>query len=331
MANIGLDIGSSYIKVAKVSGDKVEMASVIPNKLGKANLESEQDVLLMTTELKEFFGTLDLSPSKIRIVIPEGIVYTRVIQMPSLSQAELSNAIKYEAEQYVPVSLAEVELSYEVVSRQGKGTDDEKMQVLLVASPNKYLNQLVNVMSKLSIEPEYIEPEAIATARIVIMQKAQPVNTMLLTLGAVTSSISIFSGQDIIFAHRIDTGSAAFTRAIATSLSLPVPQAEEYKRSYGVKSDVLEGKLKEAVAPLTNNLISEIKKAFSFVVSSNLNTKPTRLVVSGGGSLLPGLIQLLSQNTGLEVTSASLSDMKKSKDITFPDQVIIAAVGAAYR
>lgn len=332
MTSYGLDFGSTYFKVAEVNGDKIEHTLVIPNPIGKIIFETEQETNLIVESLKNAFSERKISPDKLKVSVSEGVCYSRVITIPTLSQAELSNAIKYEAEQYIPVSLNEVELSYEVISKGDQKTGDQKMTVLLVAASTKVLTNIVNVLSKLGIEPEVIEPESISTARATVMQKEQTDNTMLLTIGALTSSITIFQGQNLVFTHRIDTGSAAVTRAIATTLSLPIPQAEEYKRSYGIKADILEGKLYQAVLPLTNNLVSEVKKAFNFIVTSNLNTRPTRLVLAGGGSLLPGLVQFLSQNTGLEVTTANLNYLKKNtKETPLPDQITIASVGAALR
>jgi type IV pilus assembly protein PilM len=332
MSTYGLDFGSTYLKLAEVDGDKLVHTLVTPNPIGKIIFETEQETNQIVESLKKTFSERKVNPNKVRVTISEGVCYSRVISMPVLSQAELSNAIKYEAEQYIPVSLSEVELSYEVITKGNQKGGDDKMSVLLVAASTKVLSNVVNVLSKLGIEPEIMEPESISTARAAILQKEQTDNTMLLTLGAVTSSITIFQGQNIVFTHRIDTGSAAVTRAIATTLSLPIPQAEEYKRSYGIKADILEGKLYQAVLPLANNLVSEVKKAFSFIVTTNLNTKPTRLMLSGGGSLLPGLVQFLSQNTGLEVTTANLNYLKKNtKETPLPDQVTIASVGAALR
>jgi Tfp pilus assembly PilM family ATPase len=118
------------------------------------------------------------------------------------------------------------------------------------------------------------------------------------------------------------------TRSIASSLSLPILQAEEYKRSYGVRADVLEGKLFQAVGPITTNLTNEIKKAYSFITQNNLTSKPTRVVLTGGGALIPGLLELISKSTGLEATLGS-PDLVTNGQVF--NSLYLASVGASHR
>ncbi len=298
-ASVSLDFGAAFVKVLKGNKDRIENFGLISNPIGKATPDSEAEAISLATALKGLFTEKKLEVAKARIVLSESSVYSRIISMPVLSSAELANAIKWEAEQYIPVPLEEVQLSWEIVNRPDRKTGNEKMTVLLIAAPNQTIQGLMSVLSKLVIEPEVIESEMVATTRT--LNLSDKVVTILLTLGASAASISIFDGQAMIFTHRIDSGSTAITRAISSSLSLPLNQAEEYKRSYGIQSNVLEGKLFQVISPMATLWVQEIKKAQSFATERGLLNRSAKIILTGGGSLMPGLVQFLSAQTGIEV------------------------------
>lgn len=328
MPNVGLDIGAAFIKLAQTEGRKLITTGITNNPLGKISPDTEGEIDQLAATIKKLWLDKKINEKKVALALSESVAYTRVINMPVLSTAELSNAIKYEAEQYIPVALSEVELSYEVIAKPDKKTGDEKMRVLLVAASTRTLTGIVTALAKAGLETKNIETEMIATARVLVIEKNPPDITLLITIGAIATSLSIFNQSTLMFTHRLDTGSAAMTRAVASTLSLPILQAEEYKRSYGVRADVLEGKLSAAVSPITDNLVAEIKKAHTFINQNNLAGHPVRVVLSGGGALVPGLLELISKATGLETTMGQ-PDMIASNQAF--DSLYIAAAGASKR
>ena len=328
MAAVGLDIGGAFIKVAQTDGNKLVMSGIANNPLGKLSPDTENEINQLAAAVKKMWLDKNISIKKVRVCISESAAYSRVISMPVLSVAELSNAIKYEAEQYIPISLEDVELSYEVIFKPTKKTGEEKMTVLLVAASKRTLNGIVEVLTKAALEPESIETELIASARVLVLEKNPTDVTMLVSIGAVSTGIAIFNQTNLLFTHRLYSGSAAMTRVIASSLSLPMLQAEEYKRSYGVRPDVLEGKLNQAVMPITTNLTNEIKKAYAFITTSNLTDRPTRVVLAGGGALVPGLVELISRSTGIETT---IGEANIAKDNQVSNSLYVAAIGTSKR
>lgn len=330
-AQISLDFGAAFVKLMKGSKEHIEVFGIVSNPIGKPIPETENESISLATAIKGLFIEKNVTPKKARVVLSDASVYSRIIALPLLSSAELSNAIHWEAEQYIPVPLEEVQLSWEVVSKPERRTGDEKMSVLLVAAPNKSIQGVMSVLGKLIIEPETIEPEMVATTRTVALGDSKLTVTMVITLGASCTSISIFDGADVIFTHRIDIGSTAITRAISSSLSLPVNQAEEYKRTYGIQSNVLEGKLYQVINPIMMTLISEIKKAQSYVVQKGLVNRTLKIVLSGGGCLMPGLVPFLSAQTGIEVSIASVFGTNTKINIPGINSIYTASYGALLR
>ncbi len=301
-ATWGIDLGGSLIKIAKVVGKKVEYVSVVSNPLGKVQIDSETEMNSLATEIKKAMTEAKSDAKMIKVVIPDNLTYFRVISLPILSDAELASAIRYEAEQYVPTKLDDVELSWDIIDRPKERTEGAKMQVLLTAAVKQSVAKVVELMARVGVEIETIEPEVVAASRALIYGKNYMDGTMLCLLGASGMSIAVFSGEKLTFIYRYGSGGSALTRAISATLQLTMSQAEEYKRAYGVMSNVLEGKLLQAMSPVLEGMVVEMKKAQSFFGQNNPGVKLSRMIVGGGLALMPGWIQWLTEKLGLEVS-----------------------------
>lgn len=296
-AQLGIDIGTANIKLVAVGGGKVSGAQVISNPLGKVKMETENEIVKMAEEIKKgLFSEVKLANQKAAIVIPESVVNSRVISMPVLTEAELSNAIKWEAEQYIPKPLEEVELSWQVVDRpeDPKG----KMKVYLVAVDKALVGSLINMFSRLGLEPVSIQPELVAASQVL----EDGGDVMLTTMGASSVSAGVFSNGKMLFVYEFGSGGTALTRAIASGLQLNNAQAEEYKRSYGVRKDVLEGRLYQAMKPVVDGVVTEMKKVINYYNQSFAKeSQLSRVVLSGGMALTPGIVELLSSELSAQV------------------------------
>ena len=124
---------------------------------------------------------------------------------------------------------------------------------------------------------------------------------MLCLMGASGMTIAVFNGEKLVFVYRYGSGGVALTRAVSATLQLTMSQAEEYKRAYGMQTNVLEGKLGMAMMPVVEGMISEMKKAVSFFGQNSPGVRLSRVVLAGGTALMPGLVQLLSSKLGMEV------------------------------
>lgn len=302
MSALGIDLGNALIKVAKVEGKKIDFLAAFSNPLGKLTIETEKEMDTLAEALKK-----DLIDSKIegkvyKMVIPDSLSYFRVISLPLLTDAELSSAIRWEAEQYVPVKLDDVELSWDVIERPKIKTAGEKMQVLLVAAVKSNVAKMVELLGRVGLEVESIEPELIASSRSLVYGRNYTDGTMLCCMGAGGMSIALFNGEKLVFVYRFGSGGTAMTRSISTTLQLTMAQAEEYKRAYGVMTSVLEGKLLMAMAPVIDGMVSEMKKAMSFFTQNLPSVRLSRVILSGGVALMPGWVQYLTNKLGMEVS-----------------------------
>jgi len=135
---IGLDLGSFSIKVVCLSkhgkGYRLEAIGIALNPYGARPGGDDASQVKVAEAVKKLLSDTRLSSAKAMLALPESSVYTRVVEMPSLSDSELASAIHWEAEQYVPVPLDQVNIDYEVISRPDKSSEKEKMEIFLVAA-----------------------------------------------------------------------------------------------------------------------------------------------------------------------------------------------------
>lgn len=297
-AQVGVDVGSSAIKVIQWG----ESAGMGVNPVGSWG-ETEKDSLSLAEAIRKTVGDAGIKVKRARVALHEALVYTRVIDMPPLSEAELSSALSWEAEQYIPVPLSEVNLDWQILGSKEMVDKRRKMAVLLVAAPKVLIDKVVGVMQLAGLEPVGLETDMLALIRAA-PPMAGPI--LLCHLGAVGTEIGVIEAGKPVFVFATATGGVALTRAIAGSLKLEFAQAEQYKRTYGLLDDQLEGKIKQVLTEPVTMIVNELKRAMSFYVAHAQIAVPMKqLILSGGGAQLPGLGGYLAGQLNLEAVTAN--------------------------
>lgn len=301
-AYFGLDIGSSSIKLIELSGKSVSLAAIGANPSGKVGVDlipADQNSLIEA--VKAMLITNKVKNKKVVISIPESLVYTRVMGFPVMSSPELATAIKWEAEQVIPYPIDKLELSWVVMYKPKSNLSTEKMRVLVVAVPSKISNAYVNFLDLLGLEVVRVENEIVSLVRsLLIGRKISGVN-LIVDIGFSNTKMVVADTSAIYTSYLSSLGGMAFTRIVADAFKLPVSQAEEYKRAYGLDKAQFEGKLFSAMEPVLSGLVGDMKKVIASYLSSYPDRKIDRLILSGGGAYLRGLVPVLTEQTGLEV------------------------------
>jgi len=335
----GLDIGATSMKVVWLSketnGYFLQSAIAVPTPLKGMFSESPLDQEEIAKAIRKTVEDAQISIKLVNVALPESQVYTRVIEMPLLSDKELVSAIYWEAEQYIPVPLATITLDYKVLFRPEKADDGTLMQVLLVGAPTMLIDKYEKVFAMAGLTIATMETEILSTIRAITITENFP-TTLIVTVGAISTSLAIVKNNRIVFAYSIPTGGIAISRAIAADFGFSLPQAEEYKKVYGLSAESLGGKIGKATEPILGVIISEVKKAITFYIEKYKNTDTIRqILLSGGSAKLPGLTTFFTKALGIETAIANpwriLGTQEVPKDIvdTAPDYTI--AVGLALR
>lgn len=298
----GLDIGSHNIKIVQLKREEskyqlISLGSAPSTAKGLAS-DADSDLTALASVIKKLHQEAKIGTKNVVAALTEDQVFTRVITLPKLSEEELNSALKWEAEQYVPLPLAEVNLAHQIV-RETKDDAKDKIEVLLVAAPKRLTDKLLKVLKTAGLNPVSLETEILAIARSLVAPGSEP--TLLVDLGAKATDIAIVENQEVIFTRSIMTAGEALTRAIATELGMEITQAEEYKKAYGADPGQLEGKVSKAIEPILGLMIKEMEQAMQFYQSEQKEKVIKRIVLTGGTAVLPEVVSLVAKKLSVEV------------------------------
>ncbi len=293
----GLDIGTYTIKAVHCS---VKNQKYVLEHWGEiavpptARTNDKQKNILLAQTIKNLWREAKISTQEVGVAVSETNVYSRVIELPFLSDIELASAIEYEAEQYIPFPLSEVQIEYFVLDRKS-AENNNKTEVLLFAAKKKAIEDLTKLLEMADLSPVFIETEILALNRALIY----PDTSLLINLGARNTNLAVVKNQEIKFIYNFEVGGEALTRALMQTLSLEASQAEEYKKTYGLNESALEGKISQALIPVFNQIIEQIQKTLNYYFQ-NTQENVKRLVLTGGTAEIPEITTYLTKSTGLE-------------------------------
>ncbi|HJY98866.1 MAG TPA: type IV pilus assembly protein PilM [Patescibacteria group bacterium] len=299
---VGLDIGSKTVKLIelqKEGGGFALAASGIVGYSGSTveKMTDEKEVTALAQIIKKLHAEAGVSSKDVVVSLPEQQVFTRTIKFPLLTDAEISSAVKWEAEQYIPIPVAEAIVQHSVLLRDEKSTPPSVI-VLLVAAPRVVVEKYTKVTQLAGLNPIAVETELIALTRAL----APPGKTVILMdLGAGSTDIAIARDGLLSFSRSIPIAGEAFTRAVSQGLGVSAVQAEEYKKTYGLSPGQLEGKVKVSLDPVLKMVVDEIKKAINYYQTEEKGEAPTAVLISGGTSGMPQIISAMTDLLGLEV------------------------------
>ena len=324
--HFGLDIGTHSIKTVQLGGQNTRpvfiAAGQVPTPTQSGTIESEEDIVVIAETIKKLHQEAHISTNKVVTSLPESQIFTRVVELPNLSDKEVQSSITWEAEQYVPIPIDEVRLDWQILSRPDQKGPSGKVEVLLVAAPKVLIERYLKILKKAGLVAASVETEITAAVRSLVQRVEGTPTTMIISLGASTTDISIVSANQISFTRSIATGGLALARGVAQDLGFELDQATEYMKTYGLEVTQLEGKVMQAIKPVFDVVVNEIRRALAFYQSKHPNTPVKRVVLTGGTAKLPGLVLYLAEALGLEVQQGN-----PWEGISLPSQVSQKLVG----
>ncbi len=338
---VGLDIGFASIKMAVLSHKEKpprlislgHVASPQPGMVSEADLDLEA----VSTAIKNLASEVKIPTREVIVSIPESKIFTRVIyDLPFLTNDELAQSIRYAAEEFVPMPMPDVNLNYQIIFRSPKKTPDARTVVFVVATPKTVINKYLKVLQMAELKPLSVETELLAVNRALVSSNPYSPTTMIVQFGASNTDFAIVSEGLILLTRSIATGGVALTRTISQNFNFEMVQAEEYKKVYGLLEDQLEGKLFTALKPIVDVILLEAKRVIQAHQSQNPQRPVKRVVLTGGGAQLPGLVRYFATALDLETEEADpwvgvAVDQNLKTKLTTEGAAYSVAVGLALR
>ncbi len=306
--SFGLDIGSTSLKAVWLSQEKdaylLRAAASLPTPPKGMLSDAPVDQETMAKAIRTLVQEAKITSKFVNISLAENRVYTKVIEMPVLSDKELTSAIYWEAEQSIPVPLNEITFDYTVLKRPEKTEEGANMQVLLVGAPTQVIDKYNKILALSGLTTISVETELLSTIRA--LSSANFPTSIIVSIGAVGTSLAIVAGGVVVFTYFVPIGGVAITRSIASDFGFEISQAEQYKQTYGYSSSEFEGKIGKSILPILNSILTEVKKAISFYAEKYQHDTPiTQIILSGGSSKLPGINSFFVNNCGIEAITGN--------------------------
>jgi type IV pilus assembly protein PilM len=340
---VGLDIGSSAVKavelkpsgkgyrVAAYGTEPIPADAIVDGAIIDAGAVA--DAIRQVFDRNKGFKVKEVCAS-----LSGNAVIVKKITLPVMTESELGESIYWEAEQYIPFDIQDVNLDYQILD-PGTGPDSRgSMEVLLVAAKKEKIGDYTGVIAQAGRTPVIVDVDAFA------LQNAFDVNygydpsqvVVLLNAGASAININILQGEQSMFTRDISIGGNAYTEAVQKELDLPHEAAERLKKGIPVDGASFE-EAQPVLRAVTENVLLEVQKTFDFFKATASSDRIDRIVLSGGASRVDGFRDMLHERFNAPVEEfdpfrAIAWDAKKlGRDAGEHASTAAVAVGLALR
>jgi type IV pilus assembly protein PilM len=297
---VGLDIGSSAVKAVelKVSGKSYKVTafgaeSVPPDSIVDGAII---DGAAVADAIRRLFESRKIQTKEVAASLSGNAVIVKKITLPVMTEAELAESIYWEAEQYIPFDIQDVNLDYQILDPGDAAAGKSTMDVLLVAAKKEKIADYTGVIAQAGRTAVVVDVDAFA------LQNAFEVNygiqpgemIVLLNAGASATNINILQGDQSVFTRDISIGGNAYTEALQKELNLPFEQADQLKRGEAIDGVTFD-EARPVLRAVSENVMLEIQKTFDFFKATAASDRIDRIVVSGGASRAEGFIEMLTE------------------------------------
>jgi type IV pilus assembly protein PilM len=316
----GMDIGHSSIKLMQIDHKHHQgvvegygIGSFDPSLIQEGMLTKPEELAQAANELFSKGLTGNITTRRVALSIPSAKTYTRLVSLPVMPKKDLQNAVRVEAEQYIPVAIDNLYTDYEIVAQS-----KEKIDILVVAAPKDLVESYLNFAQILGLEVVLIEPTIKAASRLFRQTVNSDVPTILIDFGSLSSDITIYD-DTLVVTGTVAGGSEDFTKSIQNKLGTTYPEAQIIKTKYGLAVSKKQAEIVDAL----NKMAKEIQRMTRYYEDRNndQNKKIGQIITLGGGANLPGLSEYLTDNLRLPVRLCDPWDMFKFHHIKPPGDI----------
>ena len=347
-AIIGLDISSTAIKLLEFSKTssigrggaqyKVESYAVEPLPANAVVEKNIADVDAVGECIRNVVKRSGSRAKHIAVAVSGSAVITKIITMPaSLSDQEMEAQIQLEADQYIPYSLEEVNMDFEVLGASEK--NPEMMDVLLAASRSENVDDRVAAIEIAGLIAEVVDVEAYAMENAFsqiaeqLPDHGENQTIAVADVGAATTTMNVLHNNKIIYTREQNFGGRQLTEEIQRRYGLSYEEAGMAKRQGGLPDNYIP----EVLDPFREAMVQQVSRSLQFFFSSSPYNSVDHIVMAGGCSSIPGVDELIEEKLGTPAIIAnpfanmSVSSRVKPQSLSNDAPSMMIACGLALR
>lgn len=329
---VGIDIGSSSVKLVQLREVKGGYQLV---SLGMTPLPPEaivdnaiMDSSSVVQAIRDLVESQKIKTKNVATSISGHSVIIRKVQLPIMTEEELEASIQWEAEQYIPFEISEVNLDFQILGPDPK--DPSQMTVILVAAKKDFVNDYMAVFKECGLTPMVMDIDCFA------LENAFEANfgfgedevVALINMGASAMNVNILKGGGTVFTRDIQVGGNMFNEEIQKRLGLNGDDAEKVKLG-GEAAGIDPEAVADVVTDAAETLAQEVQRSLDFFSATSADEKVQKLFIAGGVAKIAQVKSALEQRLGIPVEVLNPFQAIAVNDKGF-DPEYIAAVGPLY-
>ncbi len=298
----GLDLSDLSVKAVELEGDekrqRVRSFSSVDIPFGAIVDGEIINKEIAVSKIKEVIAKA--TPRKIKskraiCSLPESKAFLRLINIPKMKKEEIKEAIKWEIEANIPLTLDQVYFDWKILTGSHFSTTN-KITVLVIAVSRDIVDKFLEVANEAELEVIGLEIESTAQARSLLDEKKEKKTTMLVDFGGRRTTFLFAVGNVPCFTSSISISAGSLTDAISKEFKISFADAEKIKINHGIGSFIKYDPVFYATKSVLDELIFEMKKSIDFYLSGlRYSSSVDEIIFCGGGSLSKGLIPYLNK------------------------------------
>jgi type IV pilus assembly protein PilM len=314
-----LDIDEKFTKIvdAKKGGDLIEVYA-----LGKTETQElfytsnlEKNIEDQANKIRKLIETSNINKKNVNIIIPDTLNYSQIISMPLINEKELITAIKYQADQFIPMPIEETNIDIQVIEEDQK---EKKVLLLIVAAPKKITERIQTVTEMAGLNPESIENELSANARFINTFNKNILNQykisssqgiVIANFDNSSTALSYYSTSELVVkeTHHISIGYQLFLKETQINTDTDLIKSQEILRTFN-KKNISSLPLEKIVLPLIKEFSNELRIFIN-------KYHPSTILFTNKIFLFPSLVDSLQEELGLSVSIYDPNPLFKKSSI----------------
>ncbi len=298
---IGIDIGSHSIKMVELSrsggGFKLVRFAYAPLPPEAIVQGSFMNAPAISDVIRDAYAEGGFKAKDVAASVSGHSVIVKRISLPSQSEDELAETIRWEAEQYIPFDINEVHLDYQILQ---EATLDDQMDVLLVAAKKDLVDDYTSVIAEAGLNLAVMDVDAFALGNMYECNyDIDPDSAVaIVNIGASVININVVTNQVPIFTRDITSGGTQYTEEVQKSLGISFEEAEQIKIGGGANetaTDVVPQEVEDAMREVSETLVGEIQRSLEFYRATTSDVPIQKVALCGGSAHVPGLDRLFEE------------------------------------
>ncbi len=297
-----LDIGTTAVRVVQLSGTNgnwtLARYGVAPVDIKVSSSDSPEDQKKLSEIITSVINQSGIRARDVVIGVPSNKTFVTVVDLPEMPKDELTSTIKYQAEQFIPMSLNEARLDWALL---GKSLHDStKNEVLLASVPNAFNESRLDMVEALGLNVIAVEPDSLALVRSLLPAGVKDAR-VIIEVGDFASDIVMTYGDTPRLVRSIPMGMQTLVKAAAQNLTIQEGQAAQFITKFGLQPDRLEGQVFKALELTVDQFAAEVTKSVKFFQTRYPNTQVGGMIMSDYAATIPAFADFVGKKVNIPV------------------------------